>query len=127
MQRGSEKHNLLPSNHFGASKKRSCEQAINVLVEHIYEAWRNRQVVSLVTFDVQGAFNGVNTVVLQERLEQREILETLRGWVGDFCRERTATVTIDTFESEMRPIAQTGITQGSNCPRYSTSSTTLTW
>jgi hypothetical protein len=47
-----ERHNLLPDNHFGARKKRSCEQAINVLVERIYEAWRNRKVVSLVTFDV---------------------------------------------------------------------------
>jgi hypothetical protein len=47
-----ERHSLLPDNHFGARKKRSCEQAINVLVERIYEAWRNRKVVSLVTFDV---------------------------------------------------------------------------
>jgi hypothetical protein len=68
-----ERHNLLPDNHFGARKKRSCEQAINVLVERIYEAWRNRKVVSLVTFDVQGAFNGVNPRVLEARLEQRGI------------------------------------------------------
>jgi hypothetical protein len=32
-----EKHNLLPSNHFGARKRRSCEQAVNVLVHRIYE------------------------------------------------------------------------------------------
>jgi hypothetical protein len=64
-------------NHFGARKKRSCEQAINVLVERVYEAWRNRKVVSLVTFDVQGAFNGVNPRVLETRLEQRGIPETL--------------------------------------------------
>ncbi|KAI4732297.1 hypothetical protein E4T50_17119 [Aureobasidium sp. EXF-12298] len=108
-----EKHNLLPSNHFGARKKRSCEQAINVLVERIYEAWRNGKVVSLVTFDVQGAFNGVNTTVLQERLEQRGIPGTLSEWVGDFCRERMATVTLDTFESDRQPIAQAGIPQGS--------------
>lgn len=108
-----EKHNRLPSNHFGARKKRDCEQAINVLVDRIYEAWRNGKVVFLVTFDVQGAFNGVNTTVLQERLEQRGIPETLSEWVGDFCRERTATVTPDTFGSEMQPIAQAGIPQGS--------------
>jgi hypothetical protein len=58
-------------------------------------------VVSLVTFDVQGAFNGVNTIVLEGRLEQRGIPETLSKWVRDFCKERTATVTLDTFESEM--------------------------
>jgi hypothetical protein len=70
-------------------------------------------VVSLVTFDVQGAFNGVNTIVLEGRLEQRGIPETLSKWVRDFCKERTATVTLDTFESEMQPIAQAGIPQGS--------------
>ena len=108
-----ERHNLLPDNHFGARKKRSCEQAINVLVERIYEAWRNRKVVSLVTFDVQGAFNGVNSRVLRARLEQRGIPETLSSWVGDFCRERTATVALEAFESERQPIAQAGIPQGS--------------
>jgi hypothetical protein len=41
-----EKHGLLPRNHFRARKKRSCEQAIKILVERIYEAWRNRMVVS---------------------------------------------------------------------------------
>jgi hypothetical protein len=47
-----EKHGLLPRNHLGARKKRSCERAISILVERIYEACRNRMVVSLVTFDV---------------------------------------------------------------------------
>lgn len=33
-----EKHNLLLSNYFSVRKKRLYEQAINVLVERIYEA-----------------------------------------------------------------------------------------
>lgn len=66
-----------------------------------------------MTFDVQGAFKGVNTTVLQERLEQRGKPETLSEWVRDFCRERTAAVTLDTFESERQAIAQAGIPQGS--------------
>jgi hypothetical protein len=35
-----ETYNLLPSNHFGARPRRSAEQALNVLVEKIYQAWR---------------------------------------------------------------------------------------
>jgi hypothetical protein len=108
-----ERYALLPGNHFGARKKRSYEQALNVLVERIYEAWRSQLVVSLVTFDVQGAFNGVNSSVLQERLLQRGILETLGSWIQDFCSNRSATITIDTFESKTLPIAQAGIPQGS--------------
>lgn len=47
-----EDHGLLPRNHLGTRKK--CEQAINILVERIYEAWRNKMVVPLVTSDVSG-------------------------------------------------------------------------
>jgi hypothetical protein len=79
----------------------------------MYEAWRNRMVVSLATFDVQVAFNKVNNVVLQKRLLHRGIPETLGRWFMDFCSNRTATITIDTFESETLPIAQDGIPQGS--------------
>lgn len=55
-----ERYNLLPNNHFGARRHRSSEQALNVVVGCIYEAWRRDRVLSLVTFDVQGAFNGVH-------------------------------------------------------------------
>lgn len=43
-----ETHGLLPTNHFGARKQRSAEQALLLLQEHIYTAWRSRKVVSLV-------------------------------------------------------------------------------
>jgi hypothetical protein len=33
-----EEHRLLPKNYFGARLKRSAEQALNVLVNRIYEA-----------------------------------------------------------------------------------------
>ncbi|KAF6525346.1 hypothetical protein HZS61_011141 [Fusarium oxysporum f. sp. conglutinans] len=39
-----ETHGLLPTNHFGARKQRSAEQALVLLQEHIFSAWRSRQV-----------------------------------------------------------------------------------
>ena len=33
-----ERFNLLPANHFGGRPRRSAEQALNVLVERIYQA-----------------------------------------------------------------------------------------
>lgn len=47
-----ETYRLLPENHFGGRPKRSAEQALNLLVEKIYEAWRRGRVLSLVSFDV---------------------------------------------------------------------------
>ena len=54
-----EQYGLLPTNYFGARKKRSAEQALLLLQEYIYDAWRKRRVLSLVSFDVKGAYNGV--------------------------------------------------------------------
>lgn len=108
-----ERYNLLPNNHFGARRHRSSEQALNVLVECIYEAWRRDRVLSLVTFDVQGAFNGVHRSVLCSRLRQAGIPEPLVRWVHSFCEDRAGKVIVGQYESAMRPIAHDGIPQGS--------------
>jgi hypothetical protein len=47
-----KEYSLLLKNHFGARLKRSAKQALNVLVERIYEAWRGKRILSLVSFDV---------------------------------------------------------------------------
>ncbi|KJZ68046.1 hypothetical protein HIM_12562 [Hirsutella minnesotensis 3608] len=53
-----EKPSLLPANHFGARKKRSAEQALLLLQEKEYNTWRSGKVLSLISFDVKGAYNG---------------------------------------------------------------------
>lgn len=39
-----ETYGLLPTNHFGARKQRSAEQALVLLQEQIYTGWRGQQV-----------------------------------------------------------------------------------
>ena len=72
-----ETYGLLPTNHFGARKRRSAEQALLLFQEQVYKAWRNRKVVSLVSFDVKGAYNGVFKDRLMQRLEARGIPKKL--------------------------------------------------
>lgn len=108
-----ERYNLLPNNHFGARKHRSSEQALNVLVECIHQAWKTGKVLSLVTFDVQGAFNGVHRSVLCSRLRQAGIPEMMVAWIRSFCEGRAGKVIVGQYESAMRPIAHAGIPQGS--------------
>jgi ribonuclease HI len=108
-----ETYNLLPSNHFGARPRRSAEQALNVLVEKIYQAWRQGRVLSLVSFDVQGAFNGVHSDVLERRLAARRVPTPAVKWIRDFCDGRHAQVTVGSFESAVSPIKYAGIPQGS--------------
>ena len=108
-----ERYCLLPTNHFGARKQRSCEQALNVLVEKIFEAWRANRVLSLVTFDVQGAFNGVHPAVLEDRLRERYVPEVMVKWIRSFCEQRTGNVVVGKYTSALTSIAHAGIPQGS--------------
>ncbi|KAM5344536.1 hypothetical protein ACJ41O_013071 [Fusarium nematophilum] len=100
-------------NHFGARKKRSAEQALMLLQEYIYKAWRCRQVVSLISFDVKGAYNGVCKERLLQRLDARGIPQELLRWIDAFCSNRTATIVVNGQSSEIRNLPQAGLPQGS--------------
>ena len=108
-----EAYRLLPENHFGGRPQRSGEQALNVLIEKIHEAWRGQRVLSLVSFDVQGAFNGVHTSVLCQRLCERRIPKDLVQWIESFCSNRKASVVVGEFESTVQDIEHAGVPQGS--------------
>ena len=108
-----ETFGLLPTNHFGARKKRSAEQALVLLQEHIYNAWRSRKVLSLVSFDVKGAYNGVYKDRLLQRLAARGIPPSIVRWIDAFCSERTATILVNGHTSEQQVLPQAGLPQGS--------------
>ncbi|KAJ5117672.1 hypothetical protein N7448_011304 [Penicillium atrosanguineum] len=108
-----EKHQLLPPNHFGARRRRSCEQALNILIEKIYDAWREGKVLSLVSFDVTGAYNGVDRTVLLRRLRERRIPDVLVRWVDSFCSSRRASIVVNMYQSEEMAIEHAGLPQGS--------------
>jgi Reverse transcriptase (RNA-dependent DNA polymerase) len=70
-----ETYSLLPTNHFRARKQRSAEQALLLLQEQILTAWRGRRILSLISFDVKGAYNGVCKERLLQRIKARGIPE----------------------------------------------------
>jgi ribonuclease HI len=108
-----EAHGLLPTSHFGARKQRSAEQALLLLQEQIYTAWRGRRVLSLISFDVKGAYNGVCKERLLQRMKARGIPEGLLRWVEAFCSKRTANIQINGQLSEVQGLPQAGLPQGS--------------
>ena len=108
-----ERYSLLPNGHFGGRPQRSCEDAINKLVIAIHQAWRRKRVLSLITFDVQGAFNGVFPAILGERLRERGISPKLVRWIVAFCSDRSAMVQLGSFTSSVSQIRHAGIPQGS--------------
>jgi hypothetical protein len=104
-----EKYDLLLANHFGVRPRRSAKQALNVLVERIYQAWRPFQILTLVSFDVKGALNGVHASVLRQRLTERRGPQQAVKWIEDFCLRRQARVIVGSYESEVKGIDFVGI------------------
>lgn len=109
----SEKHALLPRNHFGARRRRSAAQALVYLQESAYDAWRENKTMSLVSFDVKGAFNNVAKGPELERLRRRRVPEALVRWIDDFCTDRVAYIIVNGVTSTRVKLPGSGIPQGS--------------
>lgn len=69
-----ETHGLLPTSHIGARKQLAAEQALVPLQEQIYMVWRGRRVLTLISFYIKGAYNGVCKERVLQRMKVRGIL-----------------------------------------------------
>jgi hypothetical protein len=59
-----ETYGLLLDTQFGGRPGRTTEQALLILANAVDQAWLKDKVVTLVAFDLKGAFNGVNKSTL---------------------------------------------------------------
>lgn len=84
-----------------------------VIQEKIYQAWKDRKGLSLITFDVKGAFSGIAVDILIHRLQKRHMPEQMVWWIESFCKDRKATVTINGKTSKTTALDQAGLPQGS--------------
>lgn len=110
-----EKYSLVPQNQFGCRPRRNTEQALNILIEAIFQAWKKGLTLSLITFDVKGAFNGVNKEALIRIMENMRFPANLVNWTMDFCVNRSASVAVGHYTSEQELLQHPGIPQGSPC------------
>jgi hypothetical protein len=68
-----------------------------VLANAINQAWLRSKVVTLITFDLKGAFNGVNRVSLDSQLQSKGIPTIVRRWIYSFMEDRYASIAFDDF------------------------------
>ncbi|KAF7118717.1 hypothetical protein CNMCM5793_008337 [Aspergillus hiratsukae] len=108
-----EKHSLLPDTQFGGRPGRTTEQALLVLSNAIDRAWYKCRVVTLIAFDLKGAFNGVNKISLDARLRVKGIPTVARKWIASFMSDRFANIGFDDFRTEIAPLDNAGLAQGS--------------
>lgn len=108
-----ETYKLLPETQFGGRPGRYTEQALLVLANAVDRAWSQSKVVTLVAFDLKGAFNGVNKTSLDTRLQAKGIPTTARVWIRSFMEERHASINFDDYQTDITLLENAGLAQGS--------------
>jgi hypothetical protein len=107
-----ETYELLPANHFGGRPCRSTEDAMMLLVENIYDAWGDKEVLSAIRMDVAGAFNNVHHERLIHNLRKRRIPKRITRWIKSFLHGRSTRISFNGTESASFP-TPAGVPQGS--------------
>jgi len=76
-------HGLLPHTHMGGRAAAGCEHAVHLLLEKIHAAWQTEEedVVSLLMFDISGAFDNVSHQRLIHCLWKQRIPTLMVKWI----------------------------------------------
>ena len=105
-------YGVLHSQQIGALPKRSAVDLVAALIHDIEEAFAQKQVATLLTMDVQGAFDTVMRNRLVLRLREQGWPEHLAKWVESFMNDRSACVRFQDTTTPISPL-QCGLPQGS--------------
>ncbi|RKK55869.1 hypothetical protein BFJ69_g17692, partial [Fusarium oxysporum] len=105
-------YSVLHSQQAGALPKRSATDLVTVLIHDIEEAFARKKVATLVTMDVQGAFDTVMCNRLVLRLREQGWPDHLARWAGSFMSGRSARVRYQDTVTPSSPL-QCGLPQGS--------------
>ena len=107
-----ETHELLPPHHFGGRPGRSAEDAMMILSESIYQAWKEKKTYTAIFMDVAGAFNNVHHERLIHNLQKRRIPHAISLWVASFLQGRSTQLQFNGAKSE-HIFTPAGVPQGS--------------
>jgi ribonuclease HI len=105
-------YSVLHPQQAGALPKRSATDLVTALVHDIEEAFARKKVATLVTMDVQGAFDTVMRNRLVLRLRGQGWPNHLARWAGSFMGGRSARVRYQDTVTPPSPL-QCGLPQGS--------------
>jgi len=106
-----EKHQLLPPNHFGGRPGRTTSDALHLLTHNIKKTWRAGKVAAVLFLDIEGAFPNAVPSRLVHNLRKRKVPGKYVNFVRNMLDGRSTALKYDGFTSE--PIAiDNGIGQG---------------
>ncbi len=84
-----EKHQLLPANHFGGRPGRTMADALHLLMHKIKEAWQSGKVTAVLFLDIEGAFpNAVPSKLIHNLRKHgipRKYIDFMKGMLSGRC------------------------------------------
>jgi len=106
-----EKHQLLPTNHFGGRPGRTTMDTLHILAHKIKEAWRGGKVAAVLFLDIEGAFPNAVPLRLVHNLRKRRIPGKYINFIERMLNDRSTSLKFNGYISE--PLAiDNGIGQG---------------
>ena len=96
----------------GCRKRRSCIDAVAVLLNQTQQAWEEKKIAGALFMDVKAAFNNVSKAILGKRMEALELEPDLIRWTDSFMTGRQVKIVLDGETGDASPV-DTGIPQGS--------------
>ena len=112
------KHKILHPQHFGALPLCSARDLAAALVHDIEEAWARSLKASMLTLDVQDAFDTVLSGQLVQQLRGQGWPINIIHWVASFTQGCTASLQLGNHTSKTYEVSA-GLLQGSPPPSFS--------
>jgi len=82
-----ERKRGLHDGQYGCRKRRSCVDAVAVLMNRTQQAWQEKRVAGALFMDVKSAFNNVSKAHLGKRMEALGVELDLIRWTGSFMSD----------------------------------------
>ena len=96
----------------GFRKGHSCLDSLLYLEKHVQLALRSQQILIIVFFDIEKAFDSANHTAVLYKLSNMGIKGRMFRWLQDFFSGRSFSVRVGSVFSESRDILN-GVPQGS--------------
>ncbi len=99
-----EKHQMLPRTQFGGRPGHAATDAVHMIVQKVQNAWRNGQVVSILSLDVEAAFPSAVIERLLFNMRRRGVPEAYVHVASLILHNRRTQLKFDGFLSDWMDI-----------------------
>ena len=108
-----ESNNLLYRNQFGFRRKTGTDHCLIEIINMISKSFNDAEIASILSLDVQKAFDIVDWEILFDKLEFYGITANASAWFRSYFTNRTSQVTVNGITGKNVCLLLRGVCQGS--------------